>query len=288
VTYLDLTTRDLKYATCASGCGLASRWHSASVDTTGQVGLQSSVAVEGGGRVHATYRDVSNGSLKYATCAGDCANAANWRFAIVGAGSGTIEANGAKAPSAEGAWSSLAVDADGRLHVAYQEFASDDLRYATCLGDCADGANWQRLTVSSFGNVGEHASLAVGPDGRLHVMYFDGTDGALEYATCPGDCTVAANWSVRTVDSSAPLTGPWASLEVDANGRLHVSYYDGTNRDLKYATCATGCGTLENWQIITADSAGDVGKYSSLAIDSGGRIHISYLDDATDDLRYLW
>ncbi len=36
----------------------------------------------------------------------------------------------------------------------------------------------------------------------------------------------------------------------------------------------------------TVESANDVGKYSSIALDSNGYVHISYIDETNDDLRY--
>jgi len=76
--------------------------------------------------------------------------------------------------------------------------------------------------------------------------------------------------------------GEYTSIAVDAGGSVHISYFDYTNRDLKYATNASG-----SWQTYTVDSAGDVGEYTSIAVDAGGHCHISYYDDTHDgDLKY--
>ena len=49
------------------------------------------------------------------------------------------------------------------------------------------------------------------------------------------------------------------SLALDAYGRAHISYFDFTNKDLKYATNASG-----TWVYTALDSEGDVGYCSSI------------------------
>lgn len=47
----------------------------------------------------------------------------------------------------------------------------------------------------------------------------------------------AAGWTLSTVDS-AGLVGWSNSIAVDSSNNVHISYTDGTNHDLKYATNA--------------------------------------------------
>ena len=68
---------------------------------------------------------------------------------------------------------------------------------------------------------------------------------------------------------------------MDADGFPHISYYDASNDDLKYATLyASG------WYTQTVDSEGYVGLYTSLALDADGFPHISYYDSSNNDLKY--
>jgi len=92
-------------------------------------------------------------------------------------------------------------------------------------------------------------------------------------------------WQPVAVDQTG-VVGTFTSLAVDGSGQVHVSYWDATNADLKYATCAASCTTATSWQTVAVDQAGDVGDYSSLAVDGDGRVHVSYLDFTNSDLKY--
>src|SRR2546426_45762 len=105
--------------------------------------------------------------------------------------------------------------------------------------------------------------------------------------------SIRAGMSART--RRLPWTGEAgdigysASLAVDGSGRLHVSYADFTNGDLKYATCAADCTSPSSWQTTALDHTGNLGgeDYTSLAVDASGGVHVSYFDDTNADLKYI-
>ena len=55
--------------------------------------------------------------------------------------------------------------------------------------------------VDQAGDVGRYTSLAIGPDGRRHITYYDDTKGNLKYASCAGDCAFAGSWNKGVVDN---------------------------------------------------------------------------------------
>jgi hypothetical protein len=73
----------------------------------------------------------------------------------------------------------------------------------------------------------------------------------------------------------------YSSLALDSDNYPHISYYDNSNGDLKYAEWT---GTIWSKEIV--DPFGDVGMYSSLALDSDSHPHISYYDNSNGDLKY--
>jgi hypothetical protein len=68
---------------------------------------------------------------------------------------------------------------------------------------------------------------------------------------------------------------------VDGSGYLHISYYNATYGDLKYAY-----KDVSGWHTETADGGASVGLYSSLAIDGSGYPHVTYYAEANGDLKY--
>ncbi len=135
---------------------------------------------------------------------------------------------------------------------------------------------WNITTVDGLGtDVGEHASLAFGPDGQPAIAYYDATNDDLKFARSNGSA-----WVITTVDSAGDV-GTFASLAFDGAGQPAISYRDETNDDLKLARFSGGI-----WTPTTLDFAGDVGKHTSLAFAPDGLPSISYHDDTNDNLKY--
>ncbi len=279
-----------------------SDWDIQTVDSTGDVGGWSSLALDARGYAHISYRDYTNDDLKYAAWTGSswdiqtvdsaedvgrdtslALDASGYPrisyYATIGFLPGDLKYaawNGTSwdiqtvdSAGSVGWWSSLTLDASGYPRISYYDNTNDDLKYAAW-----NGTSWDIQTVDSAGDVGYCTSLALDASGHPRISYSDYTNGDLKYAAWNG-----SSWDIETVASAGDV-GWYTSLALDATGYPHVSYYDLTDRDLEYAAW-----TGSTWDTQTVDSAGDVGGYTSLALDaSSGYAHISYYGNG--DLKY--
>ena len=278
-----------------------SDWQIETVDSRGDVGQYTSLALEGRGYAHISYWDRSNEDLRYARWDG-------FRWHIE-----TVDRRGDV-----GQYTSLALDEGDNPHIGYYDSSNDDLRYARwegwawriktvdsghghtslaldgrgdrCIGGDPhisyaydtdlkyarwDGFRWHIETVDSAGDVGEFSSLALDARDYAHISYYDRGNEDLRYAHRDG-----SDWQIETVDTGT--VGEFSSLALDARDYPHISYYDRGNEDLKYAHWDGS-----DWQIETVGT-GTVGAYTSLALDGSGNPHISYYDSSNDDLKYAY
>jgi len=282
-------------------------WQIDTVDSTGNVGMYSSIAIDSSTHPHISYQSVmgsiSTYSLKYAhfdgygwltptVQGGGSSLSVGWCTSIALDSSnnprishgistytnylGYAYSNGTSwqttfvYPAESSAfYTSIALDSSNNPRIAFYDNGS--LKYARY-----DGSNWQISTVDTAG--GEvWTSIELDSTNNPHISYCTGdyTDDRLKYAYYNG-----SSWQKSIVDFVGSVGG-YSSLALDNTNNPHISYYDETNGALKYARKN---GT--SWQISMVDSAGDVGKYTSIALDSANNPRISYYDETNGALKY--
>ncbi len=249
ISYYDSTNGNLKYATNQSG-----GWVPTTVDNVVEnVGQYTDIAVDASGIPHVSYYDVTNGDLKYATI-----ESGVWVTTAVDATIADV-----------GRYTSIALDSSGEPHISYYDVTNGGLKYAY-----RAAGTWSVSTLESGSLVGQHSSLVVDAQDKIHISY-SVFGPRLRYGTNAG-----GGWSSVEVDGGN--NGWYSSLGLDGEGHVHISYYTAAGADLKYATNAGG-----SFSVSTLDSAGSVGFFTSLAVSRYGDVHIAYQDSTNRYLKYV-
>jgi len=161
-----------------------------------------------------------------------------------------------------GARNSLAIDTLDRPHIAYTGNFQDGLKHASY-----DGSTW---TLESVDQEAWAGSIDIGPSGQPMigvVKRWESAEPGIAFATYG-----ALGWKTVAVDSTFQDAYD-VSLAIDSQGNPHLTYYDGTAQDLRYATRSDG-----RWEIETIDADGNTGWESSLVIDDHDVPHVAYYD----------
>jgi len=303
-------------------------WQIETVDSSGDVGHHTSLRLDSAGRPHIAYFDADSRTVNYAYH-----NGTAWQIqAVVGDGLFTsLVIDNADRPhiacwagnnlqyaaydgsiwqletvdqSENPGWDiSLALDGDGRPHLAYLRSSSGDLAYAWSPPACTPirdvGFDWTPFTPPAGARVSFTGSAA----GTVPLTFtWDWGDGYTTTGSTPqhvytsagtyivilqvtNPCSIAVQqhtltvepglqWFTETLDSTG---GRYTSLALDSAGYPHIGYRSAAG--LKYAH-DNGTG----WQIELVDP-GDV-MHTSLALDAAGRPHIAYYDYVGQTVRY--
>ncbi len=95
----------------------------------------------------------------------------------------------------------------------------------------------------------------------------------------------AASNSIVAVDTMGTV-GLYTSMVLDASNNPIISYYNATQAKLKIMHCFDkNCAKFN--AIVTPDAASNVGKYTSITLDTNGNPVVSYYDEAGHALKVL-
>lgn len=236
------------------------------IDIQESVGWWNSMELDSFGDGHISYYDFTNGKLKYAH--GDLYD---WQAEFVddmGLVGGDI--------TTSGGYTSLVLDGADRPQFVYYDIANNVLKFAKL-------NSWELQTAAAGPGLLEPGRPNLGVDvaGNPHIAY---GDGAINYTFNDG-----LLWNLNSPPDPGANVGAFATLAVNyylQKAWPFLAYYDVTTMELKYNRL-DGLGWLPAPVIV--DSAGDVGKYASLALYQVGTdytIHIAYFDEDNDRLKY--
>jgi len=251
MSYYNSSKGDIEYAWFDSMRG---RWVNESVDTKGNVGSASSLAILSSGAPAIAYYDSTNGDLKYAYKSGK-----KWKITTIDK-AGNVGLN-----------PSLSLLQDGSPVITYSD-AAGALKYAKL-----SGKTWSTSVIDASADPLVHSSLDVLSNGTVAVAYAGKSTGALKYASLNG-----GTWQATTIDASVDA-GRDISLTALLAGKAAIAYRDMTTGLVKYAKFN---GTT--WQTSTLDNTVQDGfsGVNRLAVGTNGGPAIVYADWANNCARY--
>ncbi len=162
--------------------------------------------------------------------------------------------------------------------------------------NCGPGCLQPCGPPDALGLIGEYTSYAVASDGTVWIAGYndaDVTNGLLygdlvagKYDTGkqqvdwvdvdglppePGDGDCAPNpansWRHGLTDPG-PDVGLWTSIQLDSSNNPMISYYDATNKALKFASSSDG-GQMWHAHTVMQAANSDIGRYSKMLVVSG-------------------
>jgi hypothetical protein len=167
----------------------------------------------------------------------------------------------------------VAIDQNDMPHINYHNHTYEDQvhLYLTLGG-------WIEDRIMDKGHDGWDNSITIDENNNPHTSTIDpsgfGSVVGVEYAYFNGSI-----WQVEAIGSGPIMYANTTSIALDTKGNPHITYYNDSAEDLMYAVRDMG-----NWIISVVDSAGDVGRFSSLVLDALDVPRISYLQHLNDGI----
>ncbi len=246
------------------------------LDSTGNVGWDTSVAIGADSNPIISYYDNTGFNLKAFHCADTSCT------------TGTSNTLDAGTTGNNGEFTAIAIGTDGFPIISYHYGAQADLKAYHCTDTaCATGTATTLDTGGPGGTVGLYTSIAIGTDGFAIISYYHATDGDLRAYHCTNTaCTTGTATTLDTGGAPGSTVGRYTSIAIGTDGFAIISYQDATNGDLKAYHCTnTACTTGTATTLDTGGPGGSVGRHTSLAIGIDGFPAISYHDSVNGDLK---
>uniref|UniRef100_UPI003AF5A390 hypothetical protein n=8 Tax=Thiolapillus sp. TaxID=2017437 RepID=UPI003AF5A390 len=189
ISYFDETNRDLKLVHCNDPDCSGSK-SVVTIDSTGTVGMFTSLVLDASGDPVISYYDNINHDLKLAHCYDP--NCTGGGESIV-----VVDNNGSV-----GRYSSLALDAIGQPVISYWDNINKSVKLVHCNDPNCSGGNESIVTVDITQDSFSYISLALDASGNPVISYFGGINGGLKLAHC-NDANCIGSRTIIMVDSSS-------------------------------------------------------------------------------------
>lgn len=229
------------------------------LDSRGDVGKYSSIAVDSHGYSHISYYDATHRVLKYALIAG-----LETHISVVD--------NAADV----GRYSAIAVDRAGNPHISYYDATNKDLKYAV-----KGASGWTIRTVDFPGDVGQYTSITTDELNNPWISYYG--SGYIKFAhreagawdiklCCQAELNEGPSGIGRSTAIQLMSTNPVILFFDFAMGRLRLGIYDRT------------LGTWKTEDIRDGHIIQDL----SLTLDTRGQPNVAFSDVSTTGNEAVW
>jgi hypothetical protein len=286
ISYYDVNNGNLRHAYKPYGAQEfeSSLVHSGILPIPAPLNLFTSIAIDGLNNIHISYHDENTDKLMYI------------KKPLLGSEWDTPHAFNEAGDA--GQYSSIAIDKSNNPHIAYyqREDSKGVLKYVK-----KTDSGWMTPEIvpvpsgESSNYYGLYVSLVLiseGDEEYPHMSYYY-NDAVTGYKFLRYAYKMDTIWHIQTVPdiSSSTDYGRCLSMTVDKDSKIHISYIDVINSELKYACSYERAPPATWWREIpdsNALSAGaDIESMStSIAVDESNKPHICYLSSGRKQVRY--
>ena len=292
VAYYDATAERLRILRCDDPNCAPGGDSIATPDLTTKVGRYPSLQLDAAGNPVVAYRDDGDNTIGVERPPGlrilHCSDPACQSAASVE----VVDTAGSR-----GVLPSLQLDAVGNPVVAHHDIASYayDLVLLHCNDANCSGGDESITTPDTAGQTGEDPSLVLDAAGNPVISYRSGPSGAkqLTVLRCDDPNCAPGGDTIEQPDGD-PGTGAYSSIQLDSAGLPVVSYYadfgsaNGQNFvffDLRVVRCNDVACAGGDEEVLTVDAFGQVGEFTSLALDAGDNPIVAYRSGAEQALK---
>lgn len=252
VAFYNNTDSSLMYGTFGRSAFPSKSFTAIEIDNTAIVGTHTSITVDGNDKIHISYYDATNDTLKYATNA-----SGSWLHE-------TVDNIGTT-----GQYTSIKIDSGNVVHIAFLDSTTSQAKHAY-----GSYGSWTIDVVETDADISEYLSMDLDADDYVHMAYRKNTADEIVYAT-----NVSGSFATETVNSTD--VGIYLSIGIDSAGKAHISHRSASSQNLVYETNKSG-----SWVSQVVDNNGNTGAYTSLKVDSNDYVHISYYHQPTGKVTY--
>jgi len=230
------------------------KWSETSLSRGEDWGYMLDSAVDENGALYVSFIDRSLNRLIMGTDA-----SGQWNFE-------DVDSFGGISPNYFDGGTSIAVDENGAIHLAYPNMMLGDLKYAV-----NDGKGWDIQTVDNQGSMVGHQNALIVDGSDIHIFYTEALTKSLRHAVFDG-----ASWTTEILFSNNVNVYVPIDAAIDSTGHFYVAFTWTGSSSAEYASCATDASGSWTMEYVDPNIHNYDMEYVSIAIDSNDYAYIVY------------